>query len=50
MASKYAKGYMVVEVEHFSENVIIYEGADVETEDAKIFVDETDAEEGTVEE
>ena len=38
---KYANGHMIIAVGHFSEYVIVYEGADIESEDVKVSVDET---------
>ena len=32
---------MIIAVGHFSEYVIVYEGADIESEDVKVSVDET---------
>ena len=47
--SSYKNGYMLVETGHFSDYVIIYEGADAKTEDANVVIDEdTNLDEGAV--
>lgn len=49
--SAYANGYMILETDHFSDYVIIYEGADAETENVQAAVeDEAVTEEVIVEE